>query len=191
MLEDEKYAGNCKVGDKVSLASKDNTPGSYTQEYWNIIEVGVANEHGSRRDIQIQIVGGSRTAVVSTDDYGWRDDGFRVIVIPPDNEIPEEMKKWVALHDDPETSQPTLFVARACRNRNEGVYRIVCAECLIELYLVSNESSGSDFMFRNEPQDQHWSNSKWEMHECNVTVECACKEREVPLERPENYEVQW
>ena len=180
----KKYPpGNAKVGDAVWVfrTQKDQVHGRVLEAV--VSEVGFPNGHGYNLNIQITFADGHDEIVSPYDHKGFSwEDGPRIIILPPADEIPEEMKELM-MATWSEEEQKRVVPVRYGHNCDQEVYVLLCTRCYdhFSWYWVNTEAS--DFRWWGDS----FSCGKPEIADSEGEIlSCGCTDGEDTLACPEH-----
>lgn len=145
---------SAKVGDRCLLQTRQNGP-------WYHATVTATHLTGGHAcaDIEVKYDSG-RVRVVGPYDIGRPETGKpRIIILPPEDEIPKEVKDYAREYN--------LTVARRMVNYCAPMYRFMHPSTLEECYLGQEESTSAEFYY---DEDRGWCNGKWEIGSCSIHV---------------------
>ena len=102
----------------------------------------------------------------------------RIIIFPPEAEIPKELVAYAKKHD--------LHVARKIVNADRPIYRLVTVFLRQEVYLRQTDVSAAEFSYEKA---RGWCNGKWETLDSEIDAVVTPYGREFTMAVPENMEL--
>lgn len=184
---------NAQVGDRVYFRRRNihhDPQGPYAwgswEKDWKVSQVGLFNEHGIKRNIEI-VHDRLPTMVVAPGRAIREEELFDILILPPASEYQQyDQLTNVLVNKD-------LVLTRCVHNSTEPVYEIVCLNCGKCLYNHIEQTEVSDLRFRpgnvveGDEEATGFEESKPDLDEGHTSTRCGCKDLEYEMPEVQQY----